>query len=110
MIETIEEMPAGTIGFHASGEITADDYRGVLEPALREAAESGEIRMLYLIDPEFSMHAGAMAQDAKTGLGLGIGHHSAWKRSAVVTDVEWVRRAMHLFAWMAPGELRVFAE
>jgi hypothetical protein len=109
MIERIEDMPAGTIGFHASGGITADDYRGVLEPALREAAESGEIRMLYLIDSEFSMDAGAMAQDAKTGLGLGIGHHSAWKRSAVVTDVEWVRRAMHLFAWMAPGELRVFS-
>lgn len=108
MIERIEGMPEGTVGFRASGEVSAEDYRAVLEPALREAAEAGEIRMLYAVDSEFSMDLGAMAQDAKVGLGLGVGHHSAWRRTALVTDVEWVRRAIHLFAWMAPGEVRVF--
>lgn len=64
MIELIAEMPAGTVGFHASGEVDADDYRDVLEPAFREAAESGEIRMLYILDGELEMSLGAMAQDA----------------------------------------------
>lgn len=109
MIERIADVPAGCVGFRASGEVSADDYRQVLEPTLRDAAESGEIRMLFALDGDFEMDVGAMVQDAKTGLSLGIGHHSAWKRSAIVTDVEWIDRAMRLFAWMVPGELRVFS-
>ncbi len=44
MIDKIADMPPGTVGFRASGEVTADDYRSVLEPDLQEGAEAGEIR------------------------------------------------------------------
>ncbi len=108
MVERIEDMPAGTIGFRASGEVSRDDYREVLEPALREAVEAGDVRMLYVVDGEFKMDAGAFKEDARTGLEIGLRHHSAWKRTALVTDVEWVRSAIRLFAWMAPGEVRVW--
>jgi hypothetical protein len=108
MIERIADMPEGTIGFRASGHVTRADYREVLEPALREAAEGGEVRMLYAVGPGFEkFEAGALAEDAKTGLGLGLGHLSAWKRTAVLTDVDWVRNAIHAFGWMAPGEVMV---
>jgi SpoIIAA-like len=50
----------------------------------------------------------AWFDDIKTGLGLGIGHHSAWKRSAIVTDVDWVGKAYRMFAWMTPGEVKVY--
>jgi SpoIIAA-like len=110
MVERIEEMPAGTVGFRASGKLTRDDYREVLEPALTEAAESGEIRMLFSLTNFEGLEPGAWFDDVKTGLGLGIGHHSAWKRSAVVTDVTWVGKAFELFAWMTPGEVKVFPE
>ena len=33
MIERIEEMPAGKMGLRASGKLTREDYRDVLEPA-----------------------------------------------------------------------------
>jgi hypothetical protein len=108
MIEKIGEMPAGTIGFKASGKLRRDDYRDVLEPALREAAESGEIRMLFELSDFDGVEAAAWYEDLKTGLGLGIGHHSAWKRSAIVTNVEWIAKAFHLFAWVTPGEVKVF--
>src|SRR5215468_6273148 len=108
MIHQITEMPEGTIGFRAHGAVTRDDYRDVLEPALRGAAETGEIRLLFAMERDVEMKAGAMLEDAKTGLGLGIGHHSAWKRTAVVTDADWVANAMQMFAWMAPGDVRVF--
>ena len=39
---------------------------------------------------------------------LGIRHHGAWIRSAIVTDIDWLARAARLFAWMIPGEARVF--
>lgn len=108
MIERISDMPPGTVGFRASGEVSADDYRSVLEPTLSEAVKSGEVRMLYVLDADLDMTGGAMAQDAKVGFGLGLSHHSAWKRSAVVTDSDWVRRAMHAFGWIFPGEFRLF--
>ncbi len=108
MVERIDDMPAGTIGFRASGKLTRDDYREVLEPVLREAAESGEIRMLFRLTDFEGLKPGAWFDDVKTGLGLGIGHHSAWKRSAIVTDVDWVGRAFQLFAWMTPGEVQVY--
>jgi hypothetical protein len=101
-------MPPGTVGFRMSGEVTREDYKRVLEPALRAAVESGEVRGLYLIDSGFEMDGGAVFEDVKVGLTLGLPHLSAWKRSAVVTDVDWVRRAVRLFGWMAPGEVRVW--
>jgi hypothetical protein len=109
MIERIDDMPAGTIGFRASGKLTREDYRKVLEPVLREAAESGEIRMLFTLSTFDGLEPAAWFDDIKTGLGLGIGHHSAWKRSAIVTDVEWVGKAYQMFAWMTPGEVKVYS-
>lgn len=46
-------------------------------------------------------------EDLKTGLSAWFGHHSAWKRFALVTDVDWVARAMHMFAWMTPGDVMI---
>src|SRR5262245_26858876 len=108
MIEKIEDMPAGTIGFRASGKLTRDDYRRTLEPVLREAAQAGEIRMVFRLTDFHGLEPGAWFEDLKTGLGLGLGHHSAWKRSAIVTDVEWVGQAFKLFSWITPGEVEVY--
>ncbi len=108
MVERIADMPAGTIGFRASGKLNRDDYRQVMEPDLRSAAEAGEIRMLFELTSFDGLEPSAWFEDMRTGLGLGVGHHSAWKRSAIVTDVEWVAKAFKLFAWMTPGEVEVF--
>jgi hypothetical protein len=108
MIEQIEDMPTGTIGFQANGKFTREDYRKGLEPVLRKAAESGEIRMLFKLTDFEGLEPAAWFDDIKTGLGLRIGHHSAWKRSAIVTDVEWVGKAYQMFAWMTPGEVKVY--
>jgi len=109
MVERIEEMPAGTVGFKVVDDLTGDDYRKVIEPALAEAVEKGDVRLLFEIDSSFGMDAGAVLEDAKTGLKLGIGHMKAWKRTAVVTDVDWIRKAIKAFGFMTPGEVQVFA-
>ncbi len=108
MVERIEDMPPGTVGFNAAGKLTREDYLTVLEPALNEAMTAGEIRMLFRLTDFHGLEPGAWFQDIKTGLGLGVGHHSAWKRSAIVTDVDWVGKAFKLFAWMTPGEVAVY--
>jgi hypothetical protein len=107
MIERIEPMPAGTVGMRSAGKLSKEDYRDVLEPVLREATESGELRLLFVLTDFEGLEPGAWIEDVKTGLRVWVREHSAWKRFALVTDVEWVAKAMHLFAWMAPGETMV---
>jgi hypothetical protein len=108
MIERIDDLPAGVIGIRASGKLTRDDYRDVLEPALKEAIDSGEARVLFVLPDFDGLESKAWIDDVKTGLGVELKNRSAWKRFAVVTGVGWIAEAMRLFAWAMPGELRVF--
>jgi hypothetical protein len=109
MIERITEMPAGTVGFRVAGEVERDDYTDVLVPELRRALDAGGgLRTLYLIEDLDEIEPGALWADAKLGFDLGVRHHDAWVRSAIVTDLDWMARATRLFAWMIPGEARVF--
>ena len=79
-------MPPGTLGFRATGEITREDYADVLVSELHSA----------------------LWTDSKLGFDLAVRHHDQWERSAIVTDIAWMAQATKLFAWMIPGEARVF--
>ena len=104
MIKQLSDLPAGVIGFETEGRIEAEDYRDVVLPALERAAQTGEVRFLIVM-PEFhGMSGGAIWQDLK----VGVEQLRAWKRIAVVTDIEWVTHMTHLFGWMTPGEVKVF--
>jgi hypothetical protein len=109
VVGRIEEMPAGVIGLRASGKLTKDDYRNVLEPALEEATGSGEARVVFSLTDFEGLEPGAVLEDVKTGLDVELGHRKEWARLALVTDVDWVAKAMHVFAWAMPGEVRTFA-
>ena len=108
MIERIDGMPAGTIGLSASGKLTKDEYQSVLEPALKEGVESGELRIVFRLTDFDGLEASAWFEDVKTGFGSLIRDHAAWKRFALVTDVEWVAKAYRLFIWATPGEVKIF--
>lgn len=109
MLELIPGLPAGTVGVEATGEITAEDYERVLTPAFARAqreAPDGKVRILYVLGHDFpGVTAGAAWKDTQ----LGLGHPRSWERVAVVSDAEWLRRAVHGLGWMMPGEVRVFA-
>jgi len=109
MIEVLEEMPEGVIGFRATGHVTADDYRDMLLPPMKAQVEAGEVRLVYAIGPGFEkFEAGALVQDSKVGLTLGISHWGAWKKCAIVTDEEWVIKAIHAFGFLSPGEVATY--
>jgi SpoIIAA-like len=109
MIEQLADMPAGTTGFRVAGEIERKDYDRVLMPELQRALDAGGgLRTLYVVDHLDEIGPAALLADANLGLNLGILHHKAWVRSAIVTDIDWIARATKLFAWMIPGEARVF--
>jgi hypothetical protein len=109
MIERLDDMPTGTLGFRATDEIEREDYDEVLRPALERAIEGGgKLRTLYVIEDLEEIEPGALWADSKLGFDLGVRHREAWERSAIVTDIDWMARAAKLFLWMIPGEARVF--
>jgi stage II sporulation SpoAA-like protein len=105
MIKELTDLPTGVIGFETSGKLQAGDYRDVLLPALERAAKSGEVRFVIVIPAFEGMSGGAVWQDLK----VGFEHLRAWKRIALVTDVEWMRHMTNLFGWMTPGETKTFS-
>jgi SpoIIAA-like len=108
MIELLTDMPPGTIGFRVSGKIEREDYDNVLTPELERALAAGQLRSLYLVEDMGPIEPGAWWADSKLGFDLAVRHRDAFLRTAVVTDIRWMAEATSLFAWMIPGEVRVF--
>jgi len=106
MLEKIEGLPDNVVGIVGKGEVTRDDYRNVLEPAVSAALERhSKVRMLYVLGDEVTgISPGAMWEDGK----VGFEHLSRWERMAVVTDKEWIRHTINAFNWLVPGQIRTF--
>jgi hypothetical protein len=104
MIKELSDLPAGVIGFEASGRLRAEDYRDVVLPTLERAAATGEVRFVIVMRDFDGMAGGAVWQDLK----MGIEHLRSWRRIALVTDIEWMRQLTALFGWMTPGETKTF--
>ncbi len=106
MIEVMTDLPDRVLGLKASGEVTADDYKTVLVPAIEEKlTKHKKVRLLYVIGDEFKGYTGGAAwEDAK----VGMKHLTSFERVAVVTDVDWIGNMIKAFGFALPGEVRVF--
>jgi hypothetical protein len=104
MLHVLDGLPDGVIGFQPEGELHAEDFRDVLLPALEAATAAGAVRFVIVFAEWDGMTPGAVWEDLK----IGFEHLRAWKRIALVTDVEWMTHLASLFGWMTPGELKVF--
>ena len=108
MIEVLQDMPPGVSGLRVSGKVTGDEIKQFM-PEMEKLLGSGEVRIVEVIAPDYEGFGhGGLVEDLKQGFGTLIGHHSAFKRIAIVTDKEWVGHTVHLVGWMVPGELEVF--
>src|SRR4051794_15929278 len=106
MLKRLSDMPTGTIGFEAVGEVEDDDWERSVEPQLRQTmAGGGDLRVLYLLGPR----TGEVEGDAvRAEAGFHARHPTAYERLAVVTDEEWVRPAMRGLSFLLPGRARAF--
>jgi hypothetical protein len=106
MLRRIKDMPAGTIGFEAIGEVEDDDWEQAVEPVLRsEMAEGQKIRLLYLVGPE----AREVEHEAVTAdTGFRARHATSFERVAVVSDEDWLRPAVRVLSILLPGKARAF--
>lgn len=102
-------MPAGTLGFRLSGKISRDEYFEILDPVREKLGRDEKVSFLVETAPDFhGLDLGALWEDMKAAGSVGLKHRSAWERLAVVTDKDWIRNAIAAFAWVIPGEIRVF--
>ncbi len=106
MIEVMTDLPERVLGLKASGEVTAEDYRTVLVPAVeKQLTRHKKVRLLYVLGDEFKGYSGGAAwEDAK----VGMKHLTSFERIAVVTDVDWIEKMVRAFGFALPGEVRVF--
>jgi hypothetical protein len=106
MLTMIEDLPDHVIGIRITDKLRAEDYERQLIPLINEKLEKHrKLDFLCCIDGEWKgMEAGAVWQDLRLGLGR-FGH---WARMAIVTDIDWLERAIKLFGLFSPGELRHF--
>lgn len=106
MLERITDLPDFVLGFNARGEVSADDYRRELVPAVERALiRSRKLRLLYVLGDGFTgLTAAAAWEDTK----IGFGHLTRFDRIAVVTDIAWIDRALRAFRFLVPLEIRVY--
>jgi SpoIIAA-like len=109
LIESVTDLSLGALGFRASGKITSDEYRKMMEP-IYAALERGDKLNIYfeLADDFQGLDLGALWQDVQAAGSVGLKHRSSWQRMALVTDKDWVRHGASAFGWLAPGELHLF--
>lgn len=106
MIELMTDLPDRVLGLRARGEVSAQDYKTVLVPAIEEKlTKHKRARLLYVLGDDFDGYTGGAAwEDAK----VGMKHLTAFERVAVVTDVDWIEKMIKAFGFVMPGEVRVF--
>ena len=107
MLRRMDDMPTGTIGFTAVGEVEDDDWEETVEPLLRQRIAAGEkVRLLYLLGPNAAdVEGDAMKADA----GFRARHAGAIERVAIVADESWIKPAIKAWSILMPGEARAFA-
>jgi hypothetical protein len=106
MIEIMKSFPDNVIALCCEGQVTKQDYDGILVPAVLDALKKHDkIRLLYKTSADFSGYdPGAIWEDLKVGLE----NPTRWERVAVVTDVGWIVQMMRLFSFLVPCPTKLF--
>ena len=102
----LDGYPDNVVAFRAEGVITREDYEETLMPLVEERISArGKVKLLYWCGEEFKgFSAGAMWDDAR----FGLTHLGDFSKIAVVSDIEWVRQSVKLFAPLMRAPVQVF--
>ncbi len=108
MITLIPDVPENVAAFHATGEITKEDFDTLVMPHVSAKVNSfDELNYLLLLDTDLDKFTfGAWMQDAF----LGLKNLTKWNRTAIVTDKEAVKKFTDGFSTVMPGEFRGYGK
>ena len=106
MIELMDALPSGTLGFRCSGRITGEEMQRLVIPPIESALlEFDRIKALVVLEPGFE---GLNLEAAWDDTTLGLRHWDGFERFAVVTDLAWVRHGMRALALLLPCPVHLF--
>jgi hypothetical protein len=96
VIEMLKDFPDNIAAFVCHGNLTKADYETVLIPAIEDKLKRHKkLRSYTEIAPDFAgIEPGALWEDTR----FGFSHLFDWERSALVTDVEWMKHAAKLYS------------
>ncbi|MDA6069952.1 STAS/SEC14 domain-containing protein [Flavobacterium sp. AC] len=105
MIQVLN-APKNVVAFRALGEVTANDYKTIIAPAVKNLVEQiDEINFLFLIDTDLeNFTATAWLEDAF----IGLKNFGKWNRAAIVTNSEKAISFTNAFGYVVPGNFRGF--
>lgn len=106
MITILPNEPKNVAAFKASGEISKEDFEGLVIPHVEAKVNTfDELNYLLYLDTDLNQFtAGAWLQDAF----LGLKNITKWNRAAIVTDKEGVQKFTEIFSAFMPGEFKSF--
>lgn len=106
MIEELGGVPANVAAFRASGEVTKEDFKEIVMPAVNKLVKKfDELNYLMLIDtPLKNISGGAWMEDIL----MGFKKLTKWHRVAILTDKDSVNWFTDVFSYLVPGEYKGF--
>ena len=106
MIELLSNLPTNVVGFKATGEVTKDDYEQIVFPQIEKHLNEGfKLNYVFVIETSLkNFTPGAWMEDAW----LGLKKIAKWRRVAIVSDVESVRKFTDTIGHFLPGEYKGF--
>jgi len=104
--EILGGLPNDVIAFSAHGTITAQDYRKILMPLVDEKLKRHDkLKVLFVTADDFiACSAGAVWDDFR----FGMMHLGDFEKMAIVSDMDWIRHSVKLFAPFMGSKVRVF--
>lgn len=104
--EVLGGFPDDVVAVQLKGIITGKAYADKLVPLIEAKLEKHDrIKCLIVVDEDFISYTADAVWDDML---LGIRHWTRFARIAVVTDVNWLRISMRVFAPLIPGEFELF--
>jgi hypothetical protein len=106
MIGLLPNVPDNVAGFHATGEVTREDYEKVVFPEVeRHKRNADDLNFVFFVEtPMKNFSTGAWIRD----LWLGLKGFTRWHKVAIVSDVEKVRNFTNAVSPLFPGEYKGF--
>ncbi|MCP4381557.1 MAG: STAS/SEC14 domain-containing protein [Hyphomicrobiales bacterium] len=105
MFTPIEDLPNDVIGFLATGRITREDRKTVLEPIIGKALKQrDQLRLLYVVGSDFAGYEPSALLDDSV---FGTRHFSDFERIAFLAEDGPYRRAADAMDGLIPASLKV---
>jgi SpoIIAA-like len=106
MIEVIHGLPSYVTAFRATGIVTREHYLIIINPLVKSVVTAfGKVNYMLVLNTSIRNYTtGAWIEDAL----LGIRYFNKWKKIAIVTEKDEVKKFTDTFGKLIPPQTKGF--